>query len=249
MPPRYQPEPQYRISFGGPLTPAIKYLIIINVAIYVLELILLQAGNGATGAWFLETFSLSPRMVFGNFAVWQLVTYMFLHHPASPFHLIFNMLGLWMFGSDLEQMWGSARFVRFYLVCGIGAALVNCVFAFMVPSTLGASGAIYGLVVAYAMMYPHRTILLMMVIPVPARVFALIFVGISLLSVGALSVDGVAHFAHLGGALTGYLMMLGSWNPRRWYDEMRWRIRRRRFKSLDRNDSRWQDRDRNFPFH
>ncbi len=249
MPPRYQPEPQYRISFGGPLTPAVKYLIIINTAIYVLELVLLQAGDGAAGNWFLATFSLNPSQVFGQFAIWQVATYMFLHSPFSPFHLVFNMLGLWMFGSDLERVWGTPRFLRFYLLCGIGAGLLNCVFAFVVASTLGASGAIYGLVVGYAMLFPSRTILLMFVIPVSARAFALIFVGLSLLSVGALSVDGVAHFAHLGGALTGYLMLRGGWNPMRWYDDLRWRIRRRRFKSIDQDQKRWTGRDRDFPFH
>src|SRR5688572_27869568 len=144
MPPRYQDAP--RLSFGGPVTPAVKALLIINVSVFVLELFI--AGLGGEEAWdtFRHIFALNPQDALFGFRVWQLVTYMFLHSPTSIFHILFNMLVLWMFGSDIERVWGPRRFIRYYLITGVGAGLVNCFF--MQNQTLGASGAIFGVIVA-----------------------------------------------------------------------------------------------------
>ncbi len=244
MPPRYQQDVP-RISFGGPLTPGVKVLLIVNVAIFVLELFIARMEE----AWplFLQTFALNPRAVFLQFKVWQLVTYMFLHSPESVFHILFNMLVLWMFGCDVERVWGTRRFVRYYLITGVGAAITNCAFAFMQPQTLGASGAIFGVIVAYGMVFPHRTILFWGIFPMSARQFALLLGAIELLTLGALSADGVARFAHLGGALTGYILIKGLWDPRRLIADLRWRMRRRRFRAIDRDDRR--DKDRFYPYH
>lgn len=243
MPPRYQDAP--RISFGGPLTRAVKAIVLLNVALYVIELFVI--GVGGEGAWdfFLRTFALNPAEVFQQLKVWQLITYMFLHSPASIFHILFNMLVLWMFGSEIERVWGPARFTRYYLITGVGAGLLNSAFVWQ-SQVLGASGAIFGLIVAYGMMFPTRTILFWGIFPMTARQFALLMGGIELLSLGALSPDGVARFAHLGGALTGYLLIKGFWDPRRLYADLRWRMRRRKFKSIDRDDGR---KDRFYPYH
>lgn len=242
MPPVYGH--QSRLSFGGPLTPAVKALLLINVAVYVVELFVL--GMGGEGLWslMLDLFALNPVLVFTRLFVWQLVTYMFMHSPSSIFHILFNMLILWMFGCEIERVWGARRFVRYYLITGVGAGIVNCAFAFMEVPTVGASGAIFGLIVAYAMLFPTRTILFWGIFPMTARQFALLLGAIELISLGAFSPSGVARFAHLGGALTGYLLLKGYWDPRRFWYELRWKMRRRRFRTLKRDED-----DRSYPFH
>ncbi len=159
---------------------------------------------------------LVPALVVERWWVWQPATYLFLH--GGLFHLLFNMLALWMFGVDLERVWGTRFFVRFYFVAGIGAALTTLVisllpFAFAealyASVTVGASGAIYGLLVAFAMMYPHRPIYLYMLFPIPARVFVLIIGAISFLSSVTEPRGGVAHATHLGGLVVGYMYLAG----------------------------------------
>jgi membrane associated rhomboid family serine protease len=243
MPPRYHDAP--RISFGGPMTQAVKAIILVNVALFVLELFVLGLGGDEGWNTFLRTFALNPAEVFQRFKIWQLVTYMFLHSPQSIFHILFNMLVLWMFGSEIERVWGPARFTRYYLITGVGGGLLNAAFVWQ-SQVLGASGAIFGIIVAYAMMFPTRTILFWGIFPMTARAFALLIGGIELVSLGALSPDGVARFAHLGGALTGYLLMKGFWDPRRLISDLRWRLRRRRFKAIDPDDRR---KDRFYPYH
>lgn len=226
------------------MTLAVKAIILVNVALYVLELFVLGLGGEAGWDVFLRTFALNPAEVFQRLKIWQLVTYMFLHSPASIFHILFNMLVLWMFGSEIERVWGPARFTRYYLITGVGAGLLNAAFVWQ-SQVLGASGAIFGLIVAYAMLFPTRTILFWGIFPMTARQFALLIGGIELLSLGAFSPDGVARFAHLGGAITGYLLLKGFWDPRRLISDLRWRLRRRRFKAIDRDERK----DRFYPYH
>jgi len=217
-------------SFGpGPLTPAVRALIILNVAGYLLPLI-----TPAVSLWL----GLVPALVVERWWVWQPVSYMFLH--GGLFHLLFNMLALWMFGVDLERQWGTRFFWRFYFVSGIGAAITTLVMSWLpfgfaetlyVSVTVGASGAIYGLLVAFAMMYPHRPIYLYMLFPIPARVFVLIIGAISFLSSVTETSGGVAHATHLGGLLAGYLYLAGrrghllSTVRSQW---LRWRLARLR---------------------
>ncbi len=168
-------------SFGpGPLTPAVRALVILNVAGYLLALVA-PAVSIRLG--------LVPALVFERWWFWQPVTYMFLH--GGLFHLLFNMLALWMFGVDLERRWGTRFFARFYFVSGVGAAATTLLLSLLpfgfsqemyASVTVGASGAIYGLLVAFAMMYPDRPIYLYMLFPIPARVFVLIIGAISFLS-------------------------------------------------------------------
>ena len=247
MPPRYGYGPPRQLSFGGPLTPAVKGLLIANVGIFIVERLVYS-----TDAWhmMLALFALNPVLLFKNFFLWQLVTYMFLHSPSAILHIVFNMLILWMFGCEIERVWGPRRFLRYYFITGVGAGLAHCVFGlFRSNPVLGASGAIFGIFVAYAMLFPTRTVLFMLIIPMKARQLVLILAGIELLSVG--SMDGVAHLAHLGGALTGYLMLKGLWAPRRILEELKWKMRRRRFRTIRDDDPPRgpHRRDRDYPFH
>jgi len=196
-------------SFGpGPLTPAVRALIALNVVGYLLPLVW-----PSLTLWL----GLVPALVLDRWWVWQPATYMFLH--GGLFHLLFNMLALWMFGVDLERVWGTRFFARFYFVTGIGAALTTLALSLLPfgfaealygSVTVGASGAIYGLLVAFAMMYPHRPIYLYMLFPIPARVFVLIIGAISFLSSVSETSGGVAHATHLGGLVVGYLYLAGK---------------------------------------
>ena len=218
-------------SFGpGPVTPAVKILIGINVAAFVLQLVVGRAMTDLLG--------LRPADVLESLWVWQPLTYMFLHGGIG--HILFNMLSLWMFGVELERMWGTAFFTRYYLVCGVGAAVTTILCGFLpgdlgtriyYPVTIGASGAIYGILLAWAMYFPERRILFYFLFPIQARYFVIIIGAISLLSAVGSNGSGVAHFTHLGGLLVGWLYLRG----RRMrlaaeiqYQFARWRINRAR---------------------
>ncbi len=217
-------------AFGpGPLSQAIKTLIALNIGAFLLTLIV-PALTVRLG--------LMPAAVLGEFAIWQPLTYMFLHGGIG--HLLFNMLALWMFGTDLERTWGTRFFVRYYFVTGIGAALVTIAwsltplpFAAALYGTIvvGASGAIYGLLLAYGLLFPHRVVVLYL-FPVPARYAVMILGAIAFLSSVGASGDGVAHVAHLGGLLVGYLYLKGRRGPldEIKYQWLKWRLGRTRSK-------------------
>lgn len=161
----------------------------------------------AAGGPLFEWFALWP--VGGGFAPWQLATYALLH--GGLLHLAFNMYGLWMFGSALEQVWGPRRLLQYYVVCVLVAGLVQLLVASDSPfpyPTVGASGGLFGLLLGYAMLFPHRTIVLLIPpIPMPAWLFAVLF-GLLELTLGVSGqTSGIAHFAHLGGMVGGWLML------------------------------------------
>ena len=197
-----------RYSFGpGTITPAVKMLLWVNVGVFVVGALIPPLGG-----LLIELFGLRPQSVLTGFRVWQPVTYMFLHGGIS--HILFNMLILWMVGVQLEQLWGPAYFLRFYFVTGIGAGLATIVagllpFAFSEPTyvavTIGASGAIYGLLMAFAIYYPNTPFLIFFIFPVPAKYFVMIIGAIAFLSVPRSA--GIAHIAHLGGLLVGYFYL------------------------------------------
>lgn len=209
------------------MTPAIKLLVGANVALYLIN-ILVPALTLRLG--------LVPAAVFGELALWQVVTYMFLHDTAGVGHILINMLSLWMFGTDLERAWGTRFFSKYYLVTGIGAAVTTLAVALWVDEvyytvTVGASGAIYGLLLAYGLSYPNRHIYLYFVFPIPARYFVMIVGAIAFLSSLGGPGGGVAHTAHLGGLVVGYLYLKGL--RARPFDEikyrwLRWRMSRAR---------------------
>jgi membrane associated rhomboid family serine protease len=189
------------------LPPAVFLLLMANLAVYVLQLLTRGlAGVDPLVAWF----SFVPSLAINKLQVWRFVSYMFLHGPL--FHLLFNMLGLWLFGSRLEQYWGTRTFTRYYFICGIGGALLYGVFsltgiAAYIPM-VGASGAIYGILLAFGIAFP-AAIIFVFFIPMPARVAVIIFF---LLSVtqgfgGGGRGGNVAHLAHLGGMVAGFIFL------------------------------------------
>src|SRR5688500_2777868 len=175
-------------SFGpGPLSPAIKALIAANVAVFLL-MWLMPAGLRQAVQEFL---GLVPAAVFESFRVWQPLTYMFLHDTQAFGHILFNMLALWMFGTELERIWGTNAFLRYYFATGVAAAITTIVVSLMpLPSTaplfhtvtIGASGAIYGLLLAYGLTFPNRPIYIYFIFAIPAKYFVLIMGAIALLS-------------------------------------------------------------------
>ncbi len=205
---RYAPT-NTSIQFGpGPVTPAVRALIVANVLLFLPSFF---------AASFMQvTFGLVPELVLTRGYVWQLATYAFVH--ADITHILFNMLIVWMFGVELEQRWGSAAFLKFYAVTGIGAALTVIAVsllpiapakAMFISATIGASGACYGLLMAWALLFPTREILLFFVFPVQARYAVLIFGALAFFSGWGASGGTVAHFAHLGGLVVGYLYLKG----------------------------------------
>ena len=182
-----------------PMPPITQALLLINVAAFCVDLFL--------GPWFTQLFALWP--LGHGFLPWQVVSYAFLH--GSIGHLFFNMLGLWMFGAELERVWGARRFIQFYTASVLAAALaqvlVNLLLGSVYP-TVGASGGLFGLLLAYGMMFPNRTIMpLFPPIPMKAKFFVALYGGLELILGVTGSATGVAHFAHLGGMLGGYLMI------------------------------------------
>jgi membrane associated rhomboid family serine protease len=219
------------VSFGpGPLSPALKGLIGANVLLFVLQLAMPRI------TW---SFGLMPAAVIGQFQVWQVVTYMFLH--AGIFHILFNMLALWMFGTELERIWGTRYFLKFYFVTGIGAAVLTILFSLLPLGiaqnlqhsiVIGASGAIYGLLLAYGLYFPNRPIYMYLVFPIPARYFVLLMGALAFYSSMSES-NGVANATHLGGLLVGYVYLKGArFRPleeaKYWY--LRWKMNRTRRK-------------------
>jgi membrane associated rhomboid family serine protease len=161
----------------------------------------------------IQQFGVSPKRVFEDYAVWELVTYMFVH--GGPGHLLFNMLTLYLMGVELERMWGTRYFTKFYFACGIGAGVTQLLLGllpgsigdqFFYTSTIGASGAIFGVLLAYALYFPTRPILMFFLFPVPAKYFVMILGALALLFAAG-GGGGVAHTAHLGGLVTGYLYL------------------------------------------
>jgi membrane associated rhomboid family serine protease len=183
----------------------VKWLLISNVAVFLLTY--LAAGSSLLEVIF-PWLELRPYYVVHYFAVWELFTYLFLH--GGVMHLLFNMLTLWMFGVTLERAWGTRRFLKYYFLCGIGAGLcdvaVNALLGNWSTSTIGASGAIYGVLLAFGVLYPETTILFLFLFPIQAKYFVMIYGAMALL--GAMNVNsGVSNVAHLGGMLFGLLYL------------------------------------------
>jgi membrane associated rhomboid family serine protease len=194
----------YRSNYSGygNVPPVVMTILLANAAVYLLALL-----GRLDFAWHL---GLVPKLVWSKFFVWQLFTYMFLH--GGFWHIFMNMFILWMFGSDLEREWGGREFFKFYVICGVGAAIFNVAFQ---PNSdipiVGASGAIYGLLVAYAMMYPNRTVYIYFLFPVPVKYMVIGLAAIEFISSMAGSSSNIAHFAHLGGMLVGFLYLKSDW--------------------------------------
>jgi membrane associated rhomboid family serine protease len=181
------------------MPPVTRTLLLVCVGMFCAGLLLPPAFQVWLALWPLQS---------GLFWPWQLLTYGLLH--GDTLHLFFNMFGLWMFGSEIERLWGPRRYLQFLLVCVVVAALAQLLVTFLMGSnvpTVGASGGLFGLLLAFGMMFPNRTIVpLFPPIPMKAKVFVAIFGGLELI-LGFTGRSGIAHFAHLGGMLGGFLMI------------------------------------------
>lgn len=194
-----------------PIPPGTQTLIGLNVIAFALQMFL--------GPGLIEMLALWP--IGTQFGPWQIVTYGFLH--GSLMHLLLNMFGLYMFGSDIEAVWGQRRYMTYYLTCVVSAAIAQLIVAWVTGSyypTVGASGGVFGLLLAFAMMFPKRVVVLLIPpVPMPAWLFVTLYGMIELYFGITNTASGVAHFAHLGGMAGGYLLI------RYW----RWGTRRPRF--------------------
>ncbi len=201
-----------------PLTPVVKVLVITCAVVWLFgQLIIDRFLLG--GGFFVSYFALIPNLVVQKFFIWQLLTYAFLH-SASPFHIILNLLALWWLGSELEQRWGARFFLTYYLVCAVGSAFLyvtivliyalagGSVTAMLTP-VMGASGAIFGLLLAYGIIFGERIVHFMMIFPMKAKYFVMILGGIEVVNLLNTGVAGseVASLAHLGGIVSGFVFL------------------------------------------
>jgi membrane associated rhomboid family serine protease len=206
-------EPRFRYirNYSDSFPVGVKWLLISNTAIFFLILLAGQLGVEKP----FNLLALVPETVVYSFTIWQLVTYLFLH--SGIMHILFNMLTLYWFGPDLERTWGFQRFMKYYFVCGIGAGICVVLAALashqMLSRTVGSSGAIYGLILAYGLLFPDRTILFFFIIPMKVRHFVWIMGLLEFYFTIAGGNTGVSNVAHLGGILVGLIyikMKIGS---------------------------------------
>ena len=211
---RYDTRFRNRSSFFGSGFPnGVKWLIVANVAVYLVSFF----GSLLSGDVLFSSLALRPWDVVHRGAIWQLGTYLFLHSLSSFWHILFNMLSLWMFGTPIEQTWGTKRFLQFYFICGVGAGIcvvvANMLFGDPYTRTIGASGAIYGLLLAFGMLFPEQTVMFSFLFPIKAKYMVMIFGAIAFLS----SFQGggtVSNLAHLGGMIFGYVYMKAQFGAR-----------------------------------
>ena len=208
---------QMRIRFGGPLTPAVKALLIANGAAFAVQIIFYIGWSGPVVPGpaykgltpFEQLFALTPALVIEKLNVWQLLTHCFLHDVENLLHVAMNMFMLWMFGGDVERALGRSRFLTLYFGAALAGGLCMMPWYFIakyVP-VLGASGAVFGVMAAYARLYPGRSLLVFGVVPVKARTLVLVLAGIDLLAAITGSDAGTAHLAHLGGFAVGWFFL------------------------------------------
>jgi len=192
------------------MPPVTKTLLIVNVAVYLAQ----QFADDALLIWFalwpLASTSVAAPGLSTGFLPWQVITYSFLH--GNELHILVNMLGLYMFGSEVERVLGPRRYVTYYFVSVLAAAIAQLVMSTLNPGppypTVGASGGVFGLLLAYGMFFPRRIVMLIIPpIPMPARVFVFVYAAIELYLGVTGTLAGVAHFAHLGGMLGGWLLL------------------------------------------
>ena len=208
-------------TYDFSVTSLVKTLIGINVVAWFVFVVILQ-GYFFEGAEVFRYLGFVPQAVMSKYFGWQFVTYMFIHSPGI-FHILFNMFVLWMFGSELERLWGSRLFLVYYLFCGVGAMMVylagilTYIFGFggdmsvLSRPVVGASGAVFGLLLAYGYIYSERVIYFMMIFPMKARNFTLLIAGIELVNVLNHGFGSpIANLAHLGGIVSG-LAFLKIW--------------------------------------
>ncbi|MBZ5858796.1 rhomboid family intramembrane serine protease [Flavihumibacter profundi] len=189
------------------LPPVVKNLLIANVLVFLAQM---YFRNSETP---LELYGALWPIASGNFKIWQLVTHMFMHATNNWFHILFNMFTLYMFGSMLEQVWGPKRFFNFYIICGIVAALAQLFMGSDFGYAVGASGAIMGVLAAFTYLFPNTPLYLMFIpIPIKAKYAIPGLMALDLFGgIASVNGDNIAHWAHLGGAITGFILVV-LWN-------------------------------------
>jgi membrane associated rhomboid family serine protease len=185
-----------------PLPPGTQIVLLTNVVVFVIDMYLGGQLKNVFGLWPVDS---------GGFWIWQLLTYGFLHDQTNFIHIGFNMLAVATFGSNVERVWGRNRFLTYYLTCVLAAGVTQLLFDYATDSggyTVGASGGVFGLMLAYAILFPHgKVMLILLPIPLPAPLFVALY-GVAELMFGVTGAQpGVAHFAHLGGMLGGWLLI------------------------------------------
>ena len=206
----------YRISFDFYVTPGVKLLLIANFAVFILQEFISYYSGARTEYQFEMWFGLVPSG-WKALRIWQPATYLFLHSTQDILHIVMNMLMLWMFGRELELVWGRNRFLRYYFLTGVGAGVLNLVvknvplfwgsFPKEIP-TIGASGAIFGILIACAVLFPDRRVYVLP-IPVPIKMKWVVTAMATITFLGTLGIGegGVSHICHLGGMVIGYLYL------------------------------------------
>lgn len=233
---------EYSISFFPPLTPMVRLLLIVTGGAFVLTYFPLKIAH-----WQLPyiLFGLTPYAVTHALYVWQPITYLFLH--AGFFHILFNLYVLWVFGPDVENAWGGKQFLFYYFLTGVGAGIVDVLIGPSSPAmTIGCSGALFGLMLAYAMLFPNR-IIYYLVIPMKAKWFVAIMGVIEFIDLLGSPNSGVSYIAHLSGLLIGYLYLRGFNMPvglHRRYDDWRRARLRKQFEIYMRKQDKKNDSDR-----
>jgi rhomboid family protein len=238
--PRYPKTYGSRISWGGMVTPAIRNIVIACTSVFLFQTLLKLFFPPSATIWFQSEFGLVPLAVTHGLRFWQPLTYIFLHDGL--WHILFNMLFLWMFGVDLERTWGTHRFYIYFFVTGIGAGCINVLVKTLLDvhgtgmsvaiPTVGASGAIYGILLAAAIVFPDRQIwLIPFPVQIPMRIYVAGAIAIEFFSTLGTGGDNVSHVTHLGGALVGYLYLRrGLFLYRVRNDYLDWKRRRTRKK-------------------
>jgi len=211
-------EVSYKSQF---FTDAIRTLVLVNVVVY-----LLQSLSGKEDVFF-RLFGLVPSSFLSELMIWQPFTYMFFHAPfyssVGISHILLNMLGLWVFGRELEQAWGKNNFLKYYFVTGIGSGLVTFLFQINSDSpVIGASGAVYGVLLAYGLSYPNRMLYIWGIIPVKSLWLVIIMGAIAFFGLLG-NADGISHVTHISGMVIGYFMLNKKW---RWR-ELLFKIRKK----------------------
>lgn len=219
----------FQVQMTVSLTPAVKAILILQSVVWLAAVVILQGMVFKNNNLFVfDHFGLSAQGVLSEFKVWQPITYMFIHSP-EVWHLLFNSLIIWFIGSELEKIWGFRDFIKYYLICGLGAGLIYiaCMFlgvsflglnpGYLSVPTVGASGAVFGLLVAYGVLFGERMIYFMMLFPMKAKYFVIILGAVEVFTVITSGVGGkVNNLAHLGGFLVGFCyLQLGKYKQKR----------------------------------
>lgn len=223
------------MSFFGPLPPTVMYLIIANVAVFLVTVFLPNL--------MIALASLIAVKVYPGLQLWRLGTYLFLH--ADFAHLLFNMLALWWFGAPLEQIWGRRRFLTYFFLCGVGAGIVCVPFYYLVgdPQThiLGASGALFGILMAFALVYPNARVYLYFLVPVKVKWLVVAFIVIEFAATASTLGGGrsaVASVAHLSGLAIGYFYLRRFSDLQAYYRRLKTRKKTRPYRVVPGPDDR-----------